>query len=885
MLGPVLSALTRLAALMARPLIALRYHIEVRGLDAIRARGRAGILFLPNHAALIDPIIITSRIFPAFQARPLADEYQVSRTAFGKVVALFGARILPNFEREGAGVRDRTRAALDGIVKDLASGENILLYPSGRLAWQSREIVGVASGVETIVKGASSTRIVLVRHAGLWGSRFSTAFEGKMPDFGAAMVRGIKDLLLNGVFFMPRRRVTIEFVEAEDFPRAASRAVMNRYLEDFYNATVAPNTYVPYGFWESRKRRALPDPVLASRHDDDAPVAPATQQLVIDHLRTASGRDDVEMTHQLSADLGLDSLAAAELVAWVQSEFGFSVGTPESLRTVGDVVRAAAGQGTSAFVVDLKPVPPRWFARSHPDQRLALPPGSTLTQVFLRQAAARAGQPILADQPSGMRTYRDLVTAIFVLKPLIERLPGEYVGIMMPASIGATVLLLATMFAGKTAVMINWTTGVRTIRHSLESLGVHTIVSANALVTHLASLDIELGELQDRFLYIEDLVAGVTTTEKLTAAVRARLGWSALERVTPRPVAVVLFTSGSENVPKAVPLTHVNLLTNVNDILEMGRLIEGDVLLGLLPPFHSFGLTANIVLPLCVGMRTAYHANPTESALLARAMDAYRVSVIFATPTFLAGIVRTAEDRQLATLRLAVTGAEKCPDALYETLRARVPDSIVLEGYGITECSPVVSVTPMDAPVRGSIGRLLPHVEGVIVDIEGGRRIPPGDTGMLLVRGPSIFAGYLKYSGESPFVEFEGRSWYRTGDLVSVTTDGTIYFKGRLKRFIKLGGEMISLPAIESVLQRHFGEADDGPVIAVEAIGNPDSPDIVLFTRKHTDRSQGNAFIKEAGLSPLHNVRQVIDVEQIPVLGTGKTDYRTLKSSYAPPVS
>ncbi len=270
-----------------------------------------------------------------------------------------------------------------------------------------------------------------------------------------------------------------------------------------------------------------------------------------------------------------------------------------------------------------------------------------------------------------------------------------------------------------------------------------------------------------------------------------------------------------------MPLTHRNLLTNIADILKMGQLEERDITVGLLPPFHSFGLTTTVLLSWCLGLRTVFHPNPTESALLAKVIDTYKATVLFGTPTFLGGIVRVAGDRQLASLRLAVTGAEKCPDSLFATLAARCPSVIVLEGYGITECSPVVAVNPMDEPVPGTIGKLMPSVEGAVVDLELTRRVAPGDTGMLLVRGPSIFGGYLNYAGESPFVTFDGKSWYRTGDLVAAGADGRLTFQGRLKRFIKLGGEMVSLPAIEAVLQRHFGEADDGPVIAVEAIGAP----------------------------------------------------------------
>jgi long-chain-fatty-acid--[acyl-carrier-protein] ligase len=279
-------------------------------------------------------------------------------------------------------------------------------------------------------------------------------------------------------------------------------------------------------------------------------------------------------------------------------------------------------------------------------------------------------------------------------------------------------------------------------------------------------------------------------------------------------------------------------------------------------------------------LRTVFHPNPMESSLLARIIETHRATVLFGTPTFLSGIVRTASDTQLGSLRLAVTGAEKCPESLFATLRDRWPSLIVLEGYGITECSPVVAVNPMNDPVPGTIGKLMPSLDGAVVGLDLRGRVAPGETGMLLVRGPSVFGGYLNYSGESPFVAFEGREWYRTGDLVSADADGRITFKGRLKRFIKLGGEMVSLPAIEAVLVQHFGEADDGPVIAVEAIGNPEQPDIVLFTRRPADRAAVNALIKDAGLSALHYVRQVTVVESIPVLGTGKTDYRALKARY-----
>jgi long-chain-fatty-acid--[acyl-carrier-protein] ligase len=223
MLGALVSVFTRLFAYIVRPIIGLRFRIEVRGLDAIKRKGRRRILFLPNHSSLLDPAFIVAYLYPAFQLRPLADEHQVTRTVFGYIALLYGSRILPNLERSGAEARDRTRKALQDIADGLSAGENILLYPAGRLKRQYLEDIGSASGVETLVKAVPDARIVLVRHNGLWGSSFSLGYDGQMPDIGSALARGIKYLLLNGLFFMPKRRMTIELVEPDDFPRTGTR--------------------------------------------------------------------------------------------------------------------------------------------------------------------------------------------------------------------------------------------------------------------------------------------------------------------------------------------------------------------------------------------------------------------------------------------------------------------------------------------------------------------------------------------------------------------------------------------------------------------------------------------------------------------------------------
>ncbi len=208
-------------------------------------------------------------------------------------------------------------------------------------------------------------------------------------------------------------------------------------------------------------------------------------------------------------------------------------------------------------------------------------------------------------------TYRRLVLGLLLMVPKIRELPGRYVGIMLPASVGAGLFYLAALFAGKTPVMVNWTTGSRNLLHALDLLGVERVLTAKALVTKLEDMGIDLSALAGRFVLAEDLRASFTTGQKLSALVRSRLSWKALRGVMPNEEAVVLFTSGSESLPKAVPLTHANILTNVRDTLAAVELLDRDLMIGMLPPFHSFGIMVTTILPLCrVSARSITRTRP-----------------------------------------------------------------------------------------------------------------------------------------------------------------------------------------------------------------------------------------------------------------------------------
>ncbi|MFH0962912.1 MAG: MFS transporter [Planctomycetota bacterium] len=872
--------LNNLLRLFARLLLFLRYRVQVRGLDAVLAHGNSGILFLPNHPALIDPVILAAVLHKHFAPRVIADRNQVDRPVIRFFARRIGVRTIPDLALYGPAAREGIRAVLEESIRGLEAGENLLLYPAGH-AYRSRfEDLRGNSGAHTVLSRAAGARVVLVRTSGLWGSSFSWA-SGSSPNVARALTRGALSLLASGVFFAPRRDVTIEFVEPDDLPRSADRETLNRRLEAFYNADALPNTYVPYSLWEGGGRRVLSEPagpIPRLRDADLSAVPDATRSAVLSQLERITGAHDIREEMHLARDLGLDSLSRVELLSWLQSEFGFLPGDVETLQTVADALLAASGRAISSTREDLKSVPTAWFRPVSSARIAPLPNGATITQVFLAQAERFPSRIAIADQVAGAKTYRDLITAILLLTPALRPLAGKRLAIMLPAGVAADLVYLSSLFAGKTPVLVNWTVGSGSIVRCLDLVGAEKIVTARALTARLSSQGYELSGLEGRFVHIEDLARSFSVPRKLAAAVRARVSWKALRRASVPDTAAILFTSGSETLPKAVPLSHENILSNLRDVTSVITIRQDDSLAGILPPFHSFGLTVTMVLPLCLGVPAFYHPNPTEGPRIARLIRLYRGTLLMGTPTFLAGILRACTPDDLDSLRLVVTGAEKCPDALYRVLSERLPRVTVLEGFGVTECSPIISVNDEERPSPGTIGRILPSLEYAVLDPNAPHRVAPGTPGVLLVRGPSVFAGYLNHEGEPPFLSFEGKLWYRTADLISESREGVLTFHGRLKRFIKLGGEMLSLPAIEAALSSHFPPlADDRPSFAVEATLSPEHPEIVLFCVRPADRETVNRLIRSAGLSPLHNVRRVISLDSIPALATGKTDYRSLR--------
>lgn len=917
---------------LLRLLLALRYRVEVQGLKSIHAHddGRP-LLFLPSHSALVDPLLIYS-LLADYRPRAMADSRQVDKAVIRTLIRPFQPIIIPDlqqdFGRPGQQAEKAVRAALKACAAALNQGDNLLLYPAGRLTRNGQDQLDGNSGAHALYSRVPKCRIVLVRVRGLWGSSFSyapcTGRHGTAPHLFKALSVAAGRLLCNALLFMPRRPVRLVFEEAHKLPPAAAGALpFNRCLEKFYQAEAQPILCVPYYFWqgsavtekpcadESAQMQtrlhtdALKDisdelqadvmSLLAECLHEDSPNSTAASSPLPsspDSPSKPSAPPFFALSASLSADLGIDSLRLSALSLRLEERFGHPVRRLDLLRNVGDCVLAAAGKLEASAPVT---APPRlWHAGQwqNPPQPLDLPEGTTIPAIFVRQMRRDPTRLLLGDASGTTLSRHDTLLRALALATHIRTLPAPRVGIMLPASCAATITWLAVLLAGKTPVLCNWTTGESNLRHCLSLAQVQQVLTARQLLTRLEQQAFAPHTVGVEWICLEDVAAHLSKGQKLQAACQmllARCGllfWS-LPAIS--PTAALLFTSGSENLPKAVPLSHANILANCRAVVEVLHLHSADTMLALLPPFHSLGLTGNIVVPLVFAMPAVYHANPTEAARLNEICRLWQCSVTVSPPTFLEAMLHRAQQGDLASLRVGFVGAEKCSQTIYEAFSAQT-GGVLCEGYGVTECSPGVCVNPPNDTRPGTIGRALPQVELAVVVQENGaslRRALPDEPGQLLVKGPNVFAGYLAPpdsmahlpQAADPFVRFEGQRWYGTGDMVSADAGGHVTFRGRLKRFVKIGGEMISLPQMESVLLAAFEsrrEHQEGPLLAVESYEEADKARICLFSILPLSREEANAALRQGGLSPLYAVQRVQRLEAIPVLGTGKTDYRSL---------
>jgi acyl-[acyl-carrier-protein]-phospholipid O-acyltransferase/long-chain-fatty-acid--[acyl-carrier-protein] ligase len=489
----------------------------------------------------------------------------------------------------------------------------------------------------------------------------------------------------------------------------------------------------------------------------------------------------------------------------------------------------------------------------------------TLHQALVDAAREHGWSRTAVEDPiSGALSYRKLLIGAHVIgrKLLPLSKPGEAIGVMLPNANAAGVAVFAVIAAGRVAAMVNFTAGAANIRSGLAGAEAKMLLTSRAFVEK-GKLDKLVTALEEdvRIVYLEDLRAEVTWSDKL----RALFGHArALEQRSPDDPAAILFTSGSEGAPKGVVLSHKNLLANTAQAaarIDFGRT---DKLFNVLPIFHCFGLNAGFVLPLVSGVPIYFYPSPLHYKIVPELVYVSNATVLLGTDTFLSGYARVAHAYDFRSIRYVVAGAEPVKESTRNVWAEKFGIRI-LEGYGVTETAPVLALnTPMFNKF-GTVGRLVPGMEQRLEPVPG-----VNGGGRLFVRGPNVMLGYLK-ADKPGVLERPNEGWHDTGDIVSIDEQGFITIKGRAKRFAKIGGEMISLAAVEALAAELWPNALSA---AAREIDPRKGERIVLVTQQRdATRADLLAFAKSRGASDLMVPAELMIVDKLPLLGSGKLDF------------
>jgi len=614
--------------LLARLILPLRYRLTVYGLEELRGL-RGSTLILPNHPALVDPLLVLMVLWPRLRPRPMLYEANFRNPLLYPFMKLLNAVQVPDLQQASTQARAKAEKAVAEVIAGLKAGDNQILWPAGRLRRNKLDRLGAARSVADILQAAPDVTVVLVRTRGLWGSRFSYAFTGKPPSLLGGLLRGAGQLLANLLFFMPRREVqmTIRRVSRAELPELR-RETLNPWLEAWYNAEEPETpTFVPYHFLcgpPTHEFPALPTLAEADLNRVKTATKAAVAQVLAEFLRRPL--TDAEQQPETTLDaLGLDSLDRMELTLRVEQRFGFSSEqTPGNLGQLWALAEGLIEKGPP------KPPPPTWFL-SCEDRPLEIK-GRTLPEAFVTRALLNSHDVAAADDTSGALTYERLLVGVLTMARRYDRLPAASIGLMLPASVACDVAFLALQMAGKLPVMLNWTTGPAHLKHAVSSMNLAHVVTSRQFLDR-SGVMIEGVD----YLFVEELRRDVGRVELLRTLLEVRLFPGRVRgrvpRLAPDSSAVILFTSGSEKAPKTVPLTHENLLSCQRGGTYLIKLTRRDSMLGFLPPFHSFGLAAAMLWPLLGGMRVVHHADPTDAGGLARKIASYRPTFMGGTPT------------------------------------------------------------------------------------------------------------------------------------------------------------------------------------------------------------------------------------------------------------
>lgn len=506
-------------------------------------------------------------------------------------------------------------------------------------------------------------------------------------------------------------------------------------------------------------------------------------------------------------------------------------------------------------------------------------PRQTLPAAFLDAVEIHGKRrPCLEDMKPARYSYGETLKMTLALSRLTSRVTtkDETVGVLMPNMASTLGLILGLQAAGRIPAMLNYTAGAEGMQSACHAARIRTLITSRAFVEK-ANLTHTVSALTGiQIHYLEDLREGMHIMDKLWIALAMLAPRAAIQRDDPEKIAVVLFTSGTEGKPKGVALSHRALLANIAQVRAVIDITPADKVLNVLPLFHSFGLTGGALLPMLSGAEVVLYPTPLHYKVIPELAYDRNCTVLYGTSTFLGQYAKNAHPYDFHKMRYVIAGAEKLNDSVRQAWMEKFGIRI-LEGYGATETAPVLAVNTPQAYGAGTVGQLLPGIEARVMDVPGIER-----GGMLHIKGPNVMSGYYRFEkpGElEPPGSEAGSGWYNTGDVVEIDGQGFVRILGRVKRFAKIAGEMVSLEVVEKLAALASPERQHAATtITDEKRGEA----IILFSLdKELTREHLQSAAREQGLPEIAIPRSIRILDVLPVLGTGKTDYQALKSMAA----
>jgi acyl-[acyl-carrier-protein]-phospholipid O-acyltransferase / long-chain-fatty-acid--[acyl-carrier-protein] ligase len=479
---------------------------------------------------------------------------------------------------------------------------------------------------------------------------------------------------------------------------------------------------------------------------------------------------------------------------------------------------------------------------------------------------------ILEDQDRKPMTYTGLIRAAFVLGRKIAALtqPAERVGILLPSSMGVVVVYYGLHAHGRVPTMLNFTSGEANVKAAIKAAGVRKILTARRFIEQ-AKLDdlVTAIETVAEVVWLDDVRKSIGLPDKLYGLLAGMAPRTFRTPTSPSSPGVILFTSGSFGAPKGVVLSQWNLVANCRQVAQHIALDPDWVVFNPLPTFHCFGLTGGVLMPLLTGMKAFQYPSPLHAKQIVELIHEVKASLLFATDTFLNQWARIAAPDDFASVQFVVAGAEKVKDETYHLYNTKFHGLKLLEGYGATEAAPVVAVNHPDRNRPGTVGQMLPGMEWRLDPVDG---IAEG--GRLFLRGPNVMHGYLSADDPNRLDPLPG-GWHDTGDIVDIDKDGYVAILGRAKRFAKIGGEMVSLTAVEGLASAVWPEARHAVVSVADS---RKGEKLVLVTdRADADVARLAEWARSHGAPELAVPKKIVRVGEVPLLGTGKTDYVTIQ--------